>query len=181
MGQLFSPGPFWRRWVPDQFFARQEGQEGDGRSDSQSRFGETSERPSMWIRLTRWYNQEEDVAERGEQAQQPEQASGAEQEANAQTSGWTQENLIWGAAAAATVGVAVLRAMATQSNENQETNASPRRRSQRDLDNHANQLNPNNQRYQGGSTRYRGAGTPQDLNNHANQLNPNNRRYSGRR
>lgn len=47
------------------------------------------------------------------------------------------------------------------------------------LDNHANQFNPNNPRYQGGSTQYQGTGTKADLNNHANQLNPNNPRYAG--
>ena len=48
-----------------------------------------------------------------------------------------------------------------------------------DLNNHANQLNPNHSEYRGGTTSYTGTGTRADLNNHANQLNPNNFRYAG--
>ena len=48
-----------------------------------------------------------------------------------------------------------------------------------DLDNHSNQLNPNNPNYGGGTTKYTGTGTKADLDNHANQLNPNNPRYQG--
>lgn len=46
-----------------------------------------------------------------------------------------------------------------------------------DLDNHANQCNPNNERYQGHSSNYSGSGTKADLDNHSNQLNPNNERH----
>ena len=48
-----------------------------------------------------------------------------------------------------------------------------------DLDNHANQLNPNNPSYGGGTTKYTGTGDKADLDNHSNQLNPNNSRYQG--
>lgn len=51
---------------------------------------------------------------------------------------------------------------------------------QRELDNHANQCNPNNSRYQGHTPGYGGSGTRADLNNHANQMNPNNGAYSSR-
>ena len=46
-----------------------------------------------------------------------------------------------------------------------------------DLDNHANQCNPNNSRYQGHQQGYPGIATKADLDNHANQLNPNNPNY----
>ena len=46
-----------------------------------------------------------------------------------------------------------------------------------DLDNHANQCNPNHSEYQGHKSGYSGAGTQPDLDNHANQLNPNNERF----
>ena len=65
-----------------------------------------------------------------------------------------------------------------------------------DLDNHANQLNPNNAEYGGGTTSYTGTGTKAksgggtpaytgtgtkaDLDNHANQLNPNHSEYKGK-
>ena len=50
--------------------------------------------------------------------------------------------------------------------------------SQADLDNHANQLNPNNDEYQGGQDDdYEPSQA--DLDNHANQLNPNNDEYKG--
>ena len=52
-----------------------------------------------------------------------------------------------------------------------------------DLNNHANQLNPNNQQFGGGPQNpphgYQGAGDRPDLNNHANQLNPNNQQFGG--
>ena len=46
-----------------------------------------------------------------------------------------------------------------------------------DLDNHSNQCNPNNERYQGYSSAYSGTGTKADLDNHSDQLNPNNPKY----
>ena len=46
-----------------------------------------------------------------------------------------------------------------------------------DLDNHANQCNPNHSEYRGHTSGYSGTGTKADLDNHANQLNPNNERY----
>ncbi len=46
-----------------------------------------------------------------------------------------------------------------------------------DLDNHANQCNPNHKEYSGYSSGYSGTGTKADLDNHANQLNPNNPNY----
>ncbi|CAK0895568.1 unnamed protein product [Prorocentrum cordatum] len=54
-------------------------------------------------------------------------------------------------------------------------------RSQSDLNNHAIQCNPNNERYQGYDRHYKGDGTQKDRDNHANQLNPNNERYQGRK
>lgn len=48
-----------------------------------------------------------------------------------------------------------------------------------DLDNHANQCNPNHPTYQGHQSGYSGSGTKADLDNHANQCNPNNPRYQG--
>ena len=46
-----------------------------------------------------------------------------------------------------------------------------------DLDNHANQDNPTNERYQGHSSTYSGTGTKADLDNHANQGNPKDPNY----
>lgn len=46
-------------------------------------------------------------------------------------------------------------------------------RSQADLDNHANQLNPNNDLYQGKDEH------DYDNDNHSNQLNPNNDEFDG--
>lgn len=46
-----------------------------------------------------------------------------------------------------------------------------------DLDNHANQCNPNNPKYQGHTPGYPGDGNKADLDNHANQLNPNNDKF----
>ena len=46
-----------------------------------------------------------------------------------------------------------------------------------DLDNHANQCNPNYKEYRGYTSGYSGTGTKADLDNHANQLNPNNKLY----
>ena len=46
-----------------------------------------------------------------------------------------------------------------------------------DLDNHANQCNPNNPNYQGHTSGYSGTATKADLDNHANQLNPNNSKF----
>ena len=48
-----------------------------------------------------------------------------------------------------------------------------------DLDNHANQLNPNHSEYRGGATKYTGTGDKADLDNHSNQMNPNNPKYQG--
>ncbi len=48
-----------------------------------------------------------------------------------------------------------------------------------DLDNHANQCNPNNKEFKGNAGGYSGAGNKADLDNHANQLNPNNPEYKG--
>ena len=45
-----------------------------------------------------------------------------------------------------------------------------------DLDNHANQLNPNHSEYRCGTTKYTGTGDKADLNN---QMNPNKPRYQG--
>ncbi len=42
-----------------------------------------------------------------------------------------------------------------------------------DLDNHADQCNPNNAEYKGHDSGYSGTGTKPDLDNHANQGNPN--------
>ncbi len=44
---------------------------------------------------------------------------------------------------------------------------------QADLDNHANQLNPNNDEYAGNDDH------DYDNDNHSNQLNPNNDEYAG--
>ncbi len=52
-------------------------------------------------------------------------------------------------------------------------------RGQADLNNHANQCNPNNDKYDGHQSGYSGTGTKADLDNHANQLNPNNQEYGG--
>ena len=46
-----------------------------------------------------------------------------------------------------------------------------------DLDNHANQCNPNHEEYKGYQKGYSGTGTKADLDNHANQLNPNNPKF----
>ena len=46
-------------------------------------------------------------------------------------------------------------------------------------DNRSDQLNPNNPKYQGGTTDYKGEGGKADLDNHANQLNPNNPEFGG--
>ena len=48
-----------------------------------------------------------------------------------------------------------------------------------DLNNHANQLNPNHPEHKGGTTSYTGTGTQADLDNRADQLNPNNQEYGG--
>lgn len=49
--------------------------------------------------------------------------------------------------------------------------------SKADRDNHADQCNPNNPKYDGHTTGYGGSKTKADLDNHANQLNPNNPAY----
>ena len=49
-----------------------------------------------------------------------------------------------------------------------------------DLDNHSDQCNPNNPKYQGHSSGYQGKGDKADLDNHSDQLNPNNHKYQGR-
>ena len=46
-----------------------------------------------------------------------------------------------------------------------------------DLDNHANQCNPNHEEYKGHEKKYSGEGTKADLDNHANQLNPDNPKF----
>ncbi len=46
-----------------------------------------------------------------------------------------------------------------------------------DLDNHADQCNPNNTKYQGHQPGYPGDGTKADRDNHADQLNPNNPKF----
>ena len=46
-----------------------------------------------------------------------------------------------------------------------------------DLDNHANQCNPNHSSYDGHQKGYSGTGTKADLDNHSNQLNRNNDRF----
>lgn len=51
-------------------------------------------------------------------------------------------------------------------------------KSQADLNNHANQLNPNNAAFQGPIGSNKSTPTQADLNNHSNQLNPNNAAYS---
>ena len=50
---------------------------------------------------------------------------------------------------------------------------------QADLDNHANQLNPNNDKYNGDDEdgQYN---KEHDYDNHSNQLNPNNEEYRGK-
>lgn len=57
---------------------------------------------------------------------------------------------------------------------------------QADLDNHANQCNPNNDAYQGDDSTGDDAGddagySQADLDNHANQCNPNNDAYHSSR
>ena len=53
---------------------------------------------------------------------------------------------------------------------------------QADLDNHANQCNPNNDAYQGDDYDDDDGGYSQaDLDNHANQCNPNNDAYHSSR
>ena len=46
-----------------------------------------------------------------------------------------------------------------------------------DLNNHANQLNPNHPEFRGGTTKYTGTGDKADLDNHADQKNPNNPKH----
>lgn len=51
-----------------------------------------------------------------------------------------------------------------------------------DMDNHANQLNPNNENYQGGDDRCDDEDyeySQADLDNRSNQLNPNHDEYRG--
>merc|ERR1712113_1006981 len=50
-----------------------------------------------------------------------------------------------------------------------------------DLNNHANQGNPNHNQYAGYTSSYTGQGGKADLNNHANQMNPNNSAYHASR
>ena len=47
-----------------------------------------------------------------------------------------------------------------------------------DLDNHANQCNPNNPEHKGHTPDYSGDGSKPDLDNHSNQKNPNNEAYT---
>ena len=53
--------------------------------------------------------------------------------------------------------------------------------SKADLDNHANQCNPNHSEYKGYQSGYQGTGTKADLDNHSQQLNPNNERFQGKK
>ncbi len=46
-----------------------------------------------------------------------------------------------------------------------------------DLDNHADQDNPNNEKYQGHDRHYDGKGDKPDLNNHSRLKNPQDVRY----
>ena len=48
-----------------------------------------------------------------------------------------------------------------------------------DLDNHADQCNPNNPEYAGHESGYKGDGTKADRDNHSDQMNPNNPKYQG--
>jgi len=50
---------------------------------------------------------------------------------------------------------------------------------QADLDNHANQLNPNNDEYDGDDDRHDNNEHDYDNDNHSNQSNPNNDEYRG--
>ena len=50
---------------------------------------------------------------------------------------------------------------------------------QADRDNRANELNPNNPEFRGGSSKYGGDGTQADRDNHSDQLNPNNPEFGG--
>ncbi|MBK9794687.1 MAG: hypothetical protein IPP60_16715 [Sphingobacteriales bacterium] len=52
-------------------------------------------------------------------------------------------------------------------------------RSKADLDNHANQLNPNNDNYNGKDDDRDNSSHDYDNDNHSNQLNPNNDEYRG--
>jgi len=56
---------------------------------------------------------------------------------------------------------------------------SDQRQTQANLDNHADQCNPNNERYQGHKSGYPGTGDKPDRDNHANQLNPNHQEFGG--
>ena len=47
-------------------------------------------------------------------------------------------------------------------------------KTQADLDNHANQLNPNHEEYKGNHDDH-----DYDNDNHSNQMNPNNEEYRG--
>jgi hypothetical protein len=53
-------------------------------------------------------------------------------------------------------------------------------RSQSDLDNHADQLNPNNDEYAGDDDYGQDKYHDYDNDNHSNQLNPNNPEYRGK-
>ncbi len=46
-----------------------------------------------------------------------------------------------------------------------------------DLDNHGQQCNPNNEKYQGYDCHYEGKGDKPDLDNHSRQKNPQDVRY----
>lgn len=48
-----------------------------------------------------------------------------------------------------------------------------------DLDNHADQCNPNSSKYQGYTSGYKGKGDKADLDNHSRQLNPQDSKYNG--
>lgn len=52
-------------------------------------------------------------------------------------------------------------------------------RYQAGLDNHSDQCNPNNLKYEGHQKGYTGIGSKPDLNNHGEQLNPNNWKFQG--
>jgi hypothetical protein len=53
-------------------------------------------------------------------------------------------------------------------------------KNQADLDNHANQLNPNNDEYAGDDDVSQDKFHDYDNDNHSNQMNPNNPEYRGK-
>lgn len=53
--------------------------------------------------------------------------------------------------------------------------------SKANLDNHGEQCNPNNPKYQGYSSTYSGDTSKANLDNHGNQLNPNNPNFQAKK